>query len=293
MFPAGALVRPFETFDAVGAGVADMYHSADHYFGSKSPGFYVFSAAPYGLTADEMTSWVAFSGGQALWDELGAGFNIKPLLALNTGVQMGGWFTKEIHAPEDFKGLRYRMPGLGAEVLRRMGAIVVTTPADQIITALKSGAIDASEWVGPWLDMWLGLDQAADYYYYPGFHEPASSVTLGVNKAVWDGLGAADQAIVSGATTAELTRSLAEFNSENVKALKLLRDNPRIKLRRFDDTLIKAFGKVSQEVMSDMAARDPLTRRIYDSYRSFLAGVMDWGELSETGYRGTRRLALA
>src|SRR5690242_4917566 len=293
VYSAGSLVRSFEVFDAVAANVADMYHSDDYYFDSKSPAFSFFSAVPYGLTADELCSWILFGGGQQLWDQVGAQFNIKPLMALNTGVQMGGWFNKEIGGPEDFKGLRYRMPGLGAEVLRRMGATVVTTPGDEIPAALKSGAIDASEWVGPWLDMELGLDKSAGYYYYPGFHEPGTNSTLGINKTLWDDLSASERAIIEAAATSEVTRSLAQFNAENIKSLKLLREDKRIKILRFSDDLIRTFGKLSKEVLADTAAKDPLTRKVYDSYMAFLAGVMDWGELSETGYRDTRRLALS
>jgi TRAP-type mannitol/chloroaromatic compound transport system substrate-binding protein len=292
VYPANSLVRPFEVFDAVSAGIADMYHSDDYYFTAKSPALNFFSAVPYGLTADELSSWIIFGGGQVLWDEVAEPFNVKPLMALNTGVQMGGWFNKEISSPVDFKGLRYRMPGLGAEVLRRMGATVVTTPGGEIAGALKSGAIDASEWVGPWLDMELGLHRAADYYYYPGFHEPGTNSTLGINKTLWDGLTPSERALIEAAAAAEVTRSLAEFNAENVKALKLLRADERIKVLRFNDALIRTFGKLSKEVLADTAAKDPLTRKVYDSYMAFLAGVMDWGELSETGYRDTRRLAL-
>ena len=294
VYPVGSLVRAFETFDAVTAGAADMYHSSDYYFAAgKSSALYFFCAVPYGLTADELCSWIDFGGGQALWDEVGGQFNIKPLMAFNTGVQMGGWFNKEINHPEDFKGLRYRMPELGAEVLRRMGATVVTTPGSEIVGALKSGAIDASEWVGPWLDMDLGLHKAVDYYYYPGFHEPGTNSTLGINKTLWDGLTGSERALIEAAAQAEVTRSLAECNAENVKSLKFLRADNRIKILRFNDELIKTFGKLSKEVLADTAAKDPLTRKVYDSYMAFLAGVMDWGELSETGYRDTRRLALA
>ena len=293
VYPADALVRSFEVFDAVGAGVADMYHSADNYYGSKSLALYFFAAVPYGMTADELCSWIAFGGGQALYDEVDAQFNVKPLMATNTGVQMGGWFNKEVNTPADFKGLRYRMPDPGAEVLRRMGATVVTTPGGEIVGALKSGAIDASEWIGPWMDMDLGLDKAADYYYYPGFHEPGTNFTLGINKTLWNGLTPADQALIEAAARAEVIRSLAEFNTENMKSLKILREDKRIRILRFSDDLIRMFGKLSKDVLADIATKDPLTRKVYDSYMSFLAGVMDWGELSETGYRDTRRLALA
>jgi TRAP-type mannitol/chloroaromatic compound transport system substrate-binding protein len=229
VYPADSLVRPFEVFDAVSAGAADMYHTAEVYFG-KSPALNFFDAVPYGLTADELCSWINSGGGQALWDEVDAQFNIKPL--------------------------------------------------------------DGSEYVGPWMDMDLGLDKAADYYYYPGFHQPGENFTLGVNKTLWDGLPASERALIETAAQAEVTRSLAQFNFENVKSLKLLRHENRIKILRFNDELIKTFGKLSKEVLADTAAKDPLARTVHDSYVSFRAGVMDWGELSETGYRDTRRLAL-
>ena len=292
VYPDGSLVRAFEVFDAVATGAADLYFTDEVYFQDKSPALNFFAAVPYGLTADELCSWILFGGGQALWDEVDAQFNIKPLMASNTGVQMGGWFNKEVNSPEDFKGLRYRMPELGAEVLRRMGATVVTIPAGEIVGALKSGALDASEFVGPWTDIWLGLDKVADYYYYPGFHEPGFNAALGINKKLWDGLAPSERAIIETAAQAEVTRSLAEANVENVKWLKVLRADQRIKIRRFSDELIKTFGKLSKEVLADTAAKDPLTRKVYDSYMTFLAGMMDWTELSERGYLDTRRLAL-
>ena len=162
----------------------------------KSPAFHFFGAIPFGFTADELFAWVQYGGGQELWDALSGQFNIKPLLCPNTGCQMGGWFTREITSPEGFKGLRYRMTGPGAEVLRRLGAIVVVVPGGEIMQSLKSGAIDASEWVGPWLDMALGLHKAAGYYYYPGFHEPGTGITLGINKGVWESFDASDRRVI-------------------------------------------------------------------------------------------------
>jgi TRAP-type mannitol/chloroaromatic compound transport system substrate-binding protein len=269
-----------------------MYHSADNYFGAKVPALNFFSEVPFGMTADELNSWIVFGGGQELWDEVDAAFNIKPLSCFNEGVQMGGWFNKEVNSPADFKGLRYRMPGLGGEVLRRMGATVVLTPGGEIMTALNSGAIDASEWVGPWADIALGLDKIADYYYYPGFHEPGTSITLGINKRLWDGFAPSIRALIEAAAGAELTKSLAESNAANVKALKVLRADKRIKILRFSDELIREFGRLSKEIIAEIAAKDPLTRKVADSYVAFLAGMMDWTELSEHGYMDSRRLAL-
>jgi TRAP-type mannitol/chloroaromatic compound transport system substrate-binding protein len=182
VFPADAFVRALETFDAVSAGVADMYHSYDGYFEKKSLALNFYCGVPFGFTANELFAWVRYGGGQELWDALAGQFNIKPFLFLNSGTQMGGWFNNEVTSLEQFKGLRYRMPGLGAEILRRLGAVVVSLPGGEIVSALKSGAIDASEWIGPWQDMALGLHKAASHYYYPGFHEPGTAHTLGINR---------------------------------------------------------------------------------------------------------------
>jgi TRAP-type mannitol/chloroaromatic compound transport system substrate-binding protein len=208
VYPAGSLVRALEVLDAVSADAAEMCFTDEAYFQDKSPALNFFAAVPYGMTADELCSWILFGGGQALWDEVDGQFNVKPLMGSNSGVQMGGWFTKEINSPEDYKGLRYRMTELGAEVLRRMGATVVTLPVDEIVTALKSGAIDAAEWIGPWPDISLGLDKAASHYYYPGFHEPGTNRTLGINKTLWDGLTPSERGIIETAAQAEVTRSL-------------------------------------------------------------------------------------
>ncbi len=220
---AGAVVKPFETFDAVGAGVADLFHSHIGYFDGKSPALHFFSGVPFGLTATELFAWVSEMGGQSLFDRLGARHGIKPLLASSTGIQMGGWFRKPIEGPGDFAGLRYRMAEPGAEVLRRLGATVVTVPGRDIVTALKSGAIDGCEWLGPWLDTEMGLHRAATYYYTPGWQEPGTALALGVNRGLWDELPAADRQLIEAAAAGEYARSLAEFNANNARALADLR----------------------------------------------------------------------
>src|SRR5262245_14135796 len=283
VFGAGQLVSAFEVFDAVSSGVADMYHSAEYYWEKQSPAFSFFAAVPFGFTADEMAAWIHFGGGQALWDELSAKFNIKPLLSTNTGAQMGGWFTKEVKGPESYVGLRYRMPGLGAEVLRRLGAIVVNLPPGEITAALKSGAIDASEWIGPWNDMALGLQKVSKFYYYPGFHEPGSAAALGINKKLWEGLSADDRNAITTAANAEYTLSLAEFNANNAKSLEQLSQDTSIEIRKFDDALLQALGKASGEVLADAAQKDALTRRVYNSYISFWRRANRWADLAERG----------
>jgi TRAP-type mannitol/chloroaromatic compound transport system substrate-binding protein len=291
VFPAGAFVRPFETFDAVGAGVADMYHTFEGYFAKKSRSFQFFAATPFGFTADELFAWVHYGGGQELWDALSGQFNIKSLLCTNTGCQMGGWFNSEITSQEGFKGLRYRMTEPGAEVLRRVGAIVVTLPAGEIMPALKSGAIDASEWVGPWLDMAMGLHKAAGYYYYPGFHEPGSGSAVGINKGLWESLDASDRRVFEAVAACEYARSSAEFNANNALSLRKLRDEGTVKIRKFDDTVLKAFLAISKDVVAEIGSDDGLSKKIYASYQQFRGSIMDWSDIAERAFLNSRRLA--
>jgi TRAP-type mannitol/chloroaromatic compound transport system substrate-binding protein len=293
VFAAGEMVKPFEVFDAVSSGVADMYHSAEYYWEKQSPAFSFFAAVPFGFSADEMAAWIQFGGGQALWDELSANFNIKPLMSTNTGAQMGGWFTKEVTGPESYRGLKYRMPGLGGEVLRRLGAVVLALPGGEIVPALKSGAIDASEWVGPWNDMALGLHKASKYYYYPGFHEPGTVLSTGINKQLWDKLSTEDRSLIATVATAEYTNSLAEFNTNNAKALQELMQDKNIEIRKFDNALIQALGKASNDVLGESANKDALTKKIYESYATFRKQVIAWTNLADRGYLNARDLVVS
>jgi TRAP-type mannitol/chloroaromatic compound transport system substrate-binding protein len=290
VFPAGALVRPFESFDAVAAGVADMYHSFEGYFENKSRAFHFFSAVPFGMTADEQFAWVNYGGGQELWDTVSGQFNIKSLLCLTTGTQMGGWFVREVASAGDFRGLRYRMAGLGAEVLRRVGAIAVTLPVGEIIPALKSGAIEATEWIGPWTDMAMGLHQAARYYYYPGFHEPGSGVAVGINKRVWESFDASDRRVIEAVAACEYARTLAEFNANNALSLHKLRDEGTVKILKFDDSLLRAFLAISKDVVAEIGSGDNLSKKIYASYQQFRTSIMDWSDIAERAYLNSRSL---
>jgi TRAP-type mannitol/chloroaromatic compound transport system substrate-binding protein len=285
---SGAVVRPFETFDAVQAGIADMFHSHIGYFEKKSPAFHLFSSVPFGLTAKELFAWVRFGGGQELWDELAAQFELKPLLAASTGMQMGGWFRAEITSPEDFRGLRYRMAEPGAEVLRRLGATVVLLPGSDIMLSLESGAIDACEWLGPWLDMAMGLHEVAPFYYYPGWHEPGTALALCINRGVWEGLDASDRRLIETAAASEFVASMAEFDTRNAMALRKLRADGRVKILRFDDATLAALAAIGRDVVADMGSGDALAARIHRSYMEFRSLIRDWSDVGEGAYLGIR-----
>lgn len=290
LYAAGELVPAMECFAAVSGGSADMYHGAEYYWQGKHKAFNFFTAVPFGLTAAEMDAWLNFGGGQELWDELASGFKLKVFAAGNTGVQMGGWFNKEINTLEDYKGLKIRMPGLGGEVLRRIGAASVTLPGGEIFPSLQSGAIDATEWVGPWNDLAFGFYKVAKFYYYPGFHEPGSTLSCGINMDVWNSFTPTQQLIVSNACQAENNRMFSEFNAKNSDALDTLLTEHGVQLRRQSDDILRAIGIASDEVLAEVGATDEIAKRIYDSFMGFRLKAMGWTSLSETAYTAARAL---
>ncbi|MFW5834394.1 MAG: TRAP transporter substrate-binding protein, partial [Pseudomonadota bacterium] len=172
VFPAGSLVPAFEVMDAVGAGTAEMGHTAAVFWAGKLPAAPFFLAVPFGLVPHEHDTWIEQGGGQELWDAYYADLGVKPLLAGNTGMSMGGWFREPLERPEDLRGLRFRMPGFGGEMYAPFGIVQVSLPPGETLAALQSGAIDAAEFAGPASDLPLGFHQAARYYYWPGLHEP-------------------------------------------------------------------------------------------------------------------------
>ncbi|CCG07482.1 TRAP transporter substrate-binding protein [Pararhodospirillum photometricum] len=290
VFAAGELVPAFEAFDAVSSGTAEMYHGSEYYWQGKSKAFNFFSNVPFGLTGPEINAWLYHGGGQALWDELAAGFKVKGFAASNTGVQMGGWYNREINTLEDFKGLKIRMPGLGGEVMRRLGAAVVNLPGGEIFPALQSGAIDATEWVGPWNDLAFGFYKVAKYYYSPGFHEPGATISAGFNLDFWNSLSAEDKAIMEAACGAENDYGLAEFNARNADALRTLVNDHKVQHRLFPDEAIRQIGKLSGDVVREVAAADPMTTKVYESFLAFRKKMVEWGRLADQAYFNARAL---
>jgi TRAP-type mannitol/chloroaromatic compound transport system substrate-binding protein len=293
VYAAGELVGGLECFDAVSEGKADMYHAAEYYWQGKSPAFNFFAAVPMGMTANEMTAWIRFGGGQELWDELSAGFNIKPLLGGNTGTQMGGWFKKDINSIEDFQGLRIRMPGLGGEVMRRVGATPVTKQGGELFQALSQGNIDATEWVGPWNDLAFGFYTIVKKYYYPGIHEPGTALALGTNLELWQDISPRERTIIENAAMAENDYMHADFNANNARALATLINKHGVELKKFSDDILIKLATVSAEVVADAAKADPFTKRVFDSFMTARQGSIRWGAISEQAFMHARSLAEA
>ncbi|MFP4278653.1 MAG: TRAP transporter substrate-binding protein [Halochromatium sp.] len=288
VYGAGELVPAFEIFDAVSRGTAEMGHGAAYYWKGKSEAAQFFASVPFGLTAQEMNSWLYYGGGMELWQELYAGFGLVPAAAANTGVQMGGWFNKEINSVDDLKGLKMRIPGLGGEVLKRAGGTPVSLPGGEIFTSLQSGNIDATEWVGPYNDLAFGLHKAAKYYYYPGWHEPGTTLEAFVNKEVFDGLPDDLQAIVLNACKVANQDLLAEYTARNPAALRTLLTEYGVELRQYPDDVLLALRALSTEVVAEIAEKDAFSRKTYASYQKFLANSKEWSAVSELAYLRAR-----
>ena len=290
VYGAGELVPASGVFDAVSGGTAEMGHGAAYYWKGKHEATQFFSAVPFGLNATEINGWLRYGGGQALWDELYADFNLRAFPVGNTGVQMGGWFNREINTLADFSGLVMRMPGLGGEVLRRLEVTVKALPGGEIFQALKTGAIDATEWVGPYNDLAFGLHQAAQYYYWPGWHEPGTALECMVNKQALEALPSDLQAVVKYACQAANDDMLSEFTARNSQALKTLVDEHGVQLRRFSDELLAQIGKVSAEVVAEIAGQDPFSSRVYSSFDAFRKNSIAYTRISEEAYTQARAL---
>ena len=291
-FAAGERVGAFDSFDEVASGNAQAYIAADYYWRGKHPGWAPFTAIPFGLTYTEIDAWTKYGGGQQLWDELAGEFGLKCLACGNTGVQMGGWFNKEIETASDLNGLRMRIPGLGGDVMAKLGASPVSLPGGQIYENLVSGSIDAAEWVGPYNDYFMKFYEAARYYYWPGMHEPGSQLSLGVNRSFWESLPKSEQVILEAACNEENARAAAEANFLNGQYLQRLINDDGVQLREFNDEIYEAFGEASAEAIEEARDHSDLSRRIYDSVLEARAGIGAWTKLSDTAYVQKRNRVL-
>jgi len=286
---AGEIVGALEVFDAVSSGSAEMGHSAAYYWKGKLPAAQFFTSVPFGMNAQEFNAWLHYGGGMELWRELYEPFNLVPFAGGNTGVQMGGWYNKEINSIEDLQGLKIRMPGLGGDVINRAGGSAVNIPGGELYTSLKTGVIDATEWVGPYNDLAFGFHQVAKYYYYPGFHEPGAGLEFIVNKPIYDALPEDLQRIIEVAARAVNQDMLDEYTARNNTSLESLVNDHGVELRKMPDEVFAYLRDLSDEVYRDNAQRDAKFDRVWRAYQAFQASVSNYHEISEEAYYQQRR----
>lgn len=285
---AGEIVGGLQVLDAVSEGVAEMGHTASFYWQGKHPATAWFTTLPFGLTPVEHMAWIYEGGGQALWDELYAGFGVKPFMAGNPGFNMGGWFKRPVASLEDVRGLKLRVAGLGGEIFRRLGATAVTLAVPEILPALQAGTVDGVEFLGPWSDLGTGFYKVAPFYHYPGFNKPNGTGEAIVALKAWQSLPDDLMLIVANAAAAENAVSLAEAELQNARALAALTGEHGVKLVRFPDDLVAAAREAAADLLADIARRDDIARRIAESYEAMRTGAVDWSRVSAQAFLAGR-----
>jgi TRAP-type mannitol/chloroaromatic compound transport system substrate-binding protein len=288
VYGAGEIVPAMEVFDAVSQGVADAGHGAAYYWKGKVPSSVFFTAVPFGLNAQEMNGWLHYGGGLELWQEAYAPFNLVPLAGGSSGVQMAGWFNREINSIEDLAGLNMRIPGLAGEVFAAAGGTAVRIAGGELYTSMQTGVIDALEWVGPYNDLAFGFHEVARYYYYPGWHEPGSILEFIINRDSLAALPPDLQAIVRHAARAANQDMLDEYTARNNAALQKLIHEHGVELRRLPDDVLLALWRGTQRAMEKLVASDPMAAKVYESYREFYKGVRNYHHISEQAYINVR-----
>ena len=287
VYGAGEIVPAFEVFDAVSQGVAEMGHGAAYYWKGKIPAAVFYTAVPFGMTAQEINGWLHYGDGLALWRELYAPLGVIPFAGGSTGVQMAGWFNRELRSADDLKGLKMRIPGLAGEVFDASGGTAVRIAGGEVYTSMQTGVIDAVEWVGPYNDRTLGLNEVAEYYYYPGWHEPGAMLEFTVNEQAFASLPKDLQAIVEYAARAANQSMLDEFTARNNESLRTLLASGT-KLRALPDDVLQVLYDNSLVALDALVENDPMAQKIAKSYKAFAEDVRAYHEISERAFLNAR-----
>jgi TRAP-type mannitol/chloroaromatic compound transport system substrate-binding protein len=284
VFAGGELVPPLGVFDAVSEGTVECGSGAAYYWAGKVPAAQWFAAVPFGFNPQGINAWFYSGGGLQLWEEVYAPFNVIPRPQGNTGVQMGGWFRKDMNTIDDYKGLKMRIPGLGGKVISKAGGTVVLLPGGEIFTSLERGVIDATEWVGPMHDLRMGFYKAAKNYYYPGWHEPGTCLEVMFNKKAYEALPVELQQTIDAVAAETNMWSLCEFEAGNGAALQTLISEHNVNLVRFPEQLLDDLRKLAKETLEEEAEKDPMSRKVHEAFKKFKAQVGVWGSVSENAY---------
>ena len=286
VFPAGQIMPPLGCFDAASQGTVEAFMGASYYWAAKDPAVQWFTSVPFGMNPGGMATWYLHGDGLKLWEETYAAFNLVPRPGVATGPQMAGWFRRKINTLADYKGLRMRIPGLGGRVVAKAGTSVVLTPGGEIYAALERGVIDATEWVGPHDDMKLGLQNTARYYYYPGWHEPATTLEFVFNRKAYDALPVDLRRIVDYAVISSQVQGLMEYEAKNTIALEKLKTEfkGKVEVLQLPVPVLRDLKKLSADVLREESEKSPMARKVYASFTKFQAQLSGWRSISEGAY---------
>ncbi len=284
VYGGGELVPALEAFDAVSQGTAEMGHGASYYWAGKAAATQFFASVPFGMNAQQMNAWLYSGGGLELWEEVYSAFNLVPFPIGNSGVQMGGWFNKEINSINDIKGLKMRIPGLGGKVIAQAGGSAILSAGGEIFTNLERGVIDATEWVGPYHDYLMGFHKIAKYYYFPGWHELGTVLEMFINKNAYNSLPDHLKSIIKTAAYRSNIWMVSEFETKNSEYLQKLIQNPKIQIGNFPADVLKKFKLISDDVINEIVSMDQISKKVYQSFKEFKKNASTWSAYSERAY---------
>ncbi|MGH7501924.1 MAG: TRAP transporter substrate-binding protein [Longimicrobiales bacterium] len=282
-YPAGDLVPALQVMDAAQQGTVQVGHTASYYYTGKNPALAFDTGVPFGLNSRQQDAWLYRGGGLELMQGVFADFGLVTMPAGNTGAQMGGWFKREINSAAELRGLNMRIPGLGGDVMDRLGVTVQVLASGDIYPALERGAIDATEWVGPADDEKLGFHRAANFYYYPGWWEPGPSMSFMVNRAAWDQLPSGYQEAFRTAAVEAATSTITTYDAQNPAALQRLLSEG-VQLRRFSTEIMEAARTAAEAILEEQAAADPTYANIHTQWKAFRDAAFGWFGTSEKAY---------
>jgi len=287
VYGGGELVPSLEVFDAVSNGAIELGHGASYYWAGKVPAAQFFSTVPFGMNAQQMNGWLVSGGGQELWKETYAKFNLMPFPGGNTGMQMGGWFNQPIDSITDVQGLKMRIPGIGGKVFNRAGGTSVLVAGGEIYTNLERGVIDATEWIGPYHDYLMGFYNVAQYYYYPGWHEPGTALELFANREKFEALPTDLQSILASCAQQLNMWALSESEVKNSEYARKLKEEENVAFRKFPDEVMSVFQQYSEEVLNDMVSGDPTSSKVYKSYKKYQEQFTNYARYNEKIYHNS------
>jgi len=278
--------------DMTKGGQYEMGHSASYYWKGKDISTVFFCTVPFGMNVDEQNAWFYHGGGMELMEKAYDKFGVLSYPGGNTGVQMGGWFQKEIKSLDDLKGLKMRIPGLAGEVFAKLGVNVTNIPPGELYTSLDRGTIDALEWVGPAMDIKMGFHKIAPYYY-TGWHEPATELQFLVNKKAFDKLPKPYQTMLVTAMKAVTADMYTDNFAGSVEAWSQMKtEYPNIEVKEFPKPVLQAMKQAANELYDDYAATNPFFKEVLDSQRTYMKNARAWTDISEYNYiKTTKELA--
>lgn len=284
VYGAGELIPALEVFDAVSSGTAQAGHGAAYYWTGKIPAAQFFTTVPFGLNAMAQGTWIMHGGGIELWRKIYKRFHLRPYIGGNTGLQMGGWFNKEINSIDDFKSLKMRIPGLASRILKEVGATPVLVAGGEIYTNLERGVIDATEWLGPYHDQLMGFQDIAKYYYTPGWHEPGSALEIIINDNAYQKLPPHLQQIIEVCAGYVNNWMTTEMIYKNAVAYSELKKNQTIEVRQFSSETLQELRKVSKSTLQQMSDHDPEIAEVYTSFLKFKKTMDSYTNVAEKLY---------